>query len=297
MNTRYATVAEIRRTLSNELLEAAGLPQFEALQALLRPLVWLPAHLSARLAAEFDRRVAQSGLAEAVHWVMPRFVDTVRAHGSEQIPAEGPLVIASNHPGSYDAMAIASLVPRDDLKIVVTGRPVFRSMYASARHLIYTPFETHERMSVVRESIRHLREGGAILIFPYGHLEPDPEVLPGADETLQRWSPSLPLFLRRVPETNLLVTIVSGVLAPKCLQHPLTRLRKEPHLQQVLAEIVQISQQMLFGRRFGLAPTVRFASPFRTADLAPGVDGQAILEAITGRAQQLLADVRALPSG
>lgn len=297
MKPPYATVAELRRTLSNELLEAAGLPEFEALQTLLRPFVWPPAYLFARLAAEFDRRVAQSGLATAVQWIMPRFIDAVKAHGSEQIPATGPLVIASNHPGSYDAMAITSLVPRDDLKIVVTGRPVFRSMYASARHLIYTPFETHERMSVVRESIRHLRAGGALLIFPYGHLEPDPEVLPGADETLQGWSPSLPLLLRRVPETNLLVTIVSGVLAPDCLRHPLTRLRKEPHLQQVLAEIVQISQQMLFGRRFGLAPTVRFAAPFQAADLTPSVDAQAILEAITGRAQKLLADVRALSNG
>ena len=67
--------------------------------------------------------------------------------------------------------------------------------------------------------------------------------------------------------------------------------------QQVLAEIVQISQQMLFGRSFGLAPTVRFAPPFKGADLAPGVDAQAILETITGRAQKLLADVRALPAG
>jgi hypothetical protein len=64
----------------------------------------------------------------------------------------------------------------------------------------------------------------------------------------------------------------------------------------VLAEIVQISQQMLLGRRFELAPTVRFASPFKIADLAPGVDAQAILEAIIGRAQKLLADVGARPA-
>jgi hypothetical protein len=54
---------------------------------------------------------------------------------------------------------------------------------------------------------------------------------------------------------------------------------------------------MLFGRNFGLAPTVRFAAPFRAADLVPSLDAQAILEAITGRAQKLLADVRALPAG
>ena len=37
-------------------------------------------------------------------------------------------------------------------------------------------------MSLVRDVARHLRAGGAVLTFPAGHNEPDPDVHPGADD-------------------------------------------------------------------------------------------------------------------
>lgn len=289
MTRRYASAAELRRALSSEMLSVIGLPGTGFLSSLLRPLVWPPAHRFSRLAAEFDRRVAESGLMAAVRWVLPHFVVSWRSEGTERIPSTGPLIIASNHPGAYDGLVVLSEVPRDDVKVVATGRPFFRSMYGSAPHLIYTPFETHERTSVIREAIRHLRTGGALLIFPRGEVEPDPELLPGAEESVQRWSPSVPLLLRRVPEAQVLLTVVSGVLAPSCLRHPLTRLRRELQRRQLLAELIQISQLMLFGRRFGLTPTARFDEPVTAADLGDGRDVQSILAGMAARARGLLA--------
>jgi hypothetical protein len=150
-------------------------------------------------------------------------------------------------------------------------------------------------MMVIREAVRHLRGGGALLIFAAGKVEPDPAVLPGAEESLQRWSPSLPLLLRSVPGVNLLVSMVSGVLAPACLGHPLVRLSKENHLKQLLAEGIQLSQQLLFNRRFGLTPTVHFAEPLTGDELDQGRDVQATLSAVIARAKGLLADVRTSP--
>ncbi len=291
MISRYATAAELRRALSVEILEAAGLPRISLLRAALSPLVWPPAHLFSRLAAEFDRRVAQLGLVEAVRWVLPRFVDGVRAHGTENVPAEGPLVIASNHPGAYDGLVITSCLPRDDLKIVVTDRPFFRRLYAASSHIIYTPRDIEGRMGVVREAVRHLRAGGSLLIFAHGNVEPDPAVVPGAEEALEGWSPSVPLFLRRVPGANLVVTIVSGVLAPSALRHPLTHLREGWRARQLLAEFIQVSQQMLFKRRLQLVPAVRFGIPLTTADVGGGRDSRAALAAIVARARELLADI------
>ncbi len=287
----HAIAAELRRALSLEILEAAGLPSAGPLRAVFSPLVWPPAHLFSRLAAEFDRRVAQSGLMEAVRWVLPRFVDGVHPLGTEHIPRAGPLVIASNHPGAYDGLVIASCLPRDDLKVVVTDRPFFRNLYAASSHIIYTPRNLEGRMSVVREAVRHLRAGGSLLIFAHGNVEPDPEVVPGAEEALAGWSPSIPLFLRHVPGVNLVVTIVSGVLAPSAVHHPLTRLREGWRARQLLGEFIQVSQQMLFKRRFRLVPAVRFAAPLTMADLGERYDAKAALAAIVARARGLLADV------
>jgi hypothetical protein len=292
MKPPHAIAVELRRALSTDILEAVGLPPGSPLRAVFSPLVWPPAHLFARLAAEFDRHVAQSGLIEAVRWVLPRFVDGVHALGTENIPAAGPLVIASNHPGTYDGLVIASCLPRDDLKIVVTDRPFLRGMHGSFPHLIYTPRDTEGRMGVVREAVRHLREGGSLLVFARGKVEPDPAVVPGAEEALGDWSPSVPLFLRRVPGASLVVTIVSGVLAPSALRHPVARLREGWPARQLLAEVVQISQQMLLRRRFGLAPTVRFAVPLMAGDVGEGRDASAALAAILARARDLLDDVR-----
>jgi hypothetical protein len=294
--TGHATVGELTRNISTEILVAVGLPRTGPLQTLLRPLVWPPARRFANLAVAFERRVAQEGFTAGVQWILPRFVDGSRATGIEQIPNSGPLVIASNHPGSYDALVIASYLGREDLKVLVSDVPFLRSLHATSSHFIYTPSDAHKRMAAIRESIRHLRMGGALLVFASAQVDPDPAFLPGARRALKRWSPSLPLFLRLVPETTMLVTIVSGVLAQSCYRHPLTRLRKEQRLKQFLAEFLQVSQQVLFNRRFGLCPMVQFGQPLTAEVLGNASDTGKALRAIIAQAEELITGIRALDS-
>jgi hypothetical protein len=294
--TGYATVGELTRNISTEILVAAGLPRTSLLQTLLRPLVWPPARRFASLAAAFEQRVAQEGLTAGVQWVLQRLVDGSKAIGTERIPSSGPLVIASNHPGSYDALVLASHLGRDDLKILVSDVPFLRSLHATSSHFLYTPSDAHKRMAALRESIRHLRAGGALLVFASAQVDPDPAFLPGAQEALKQWSPSLPLFLGQVPETTMLVTIVSGVLAQSCYRHPLTRLRKEQRLKQFLAEFLQIGQQVLFNRRFGLCPVVQFGEPLTAEVLENARDSREVLHAITAQAAKLITDIGALES-
>jgi hypothetical protein len=87
----------------------------------------------------------------------------------------------------------------------------------------------------------------------------------------------------------MLITAVRGVLAPSCFRHPLTRLRQEQRLKQFLAEFVQVSQQMLFNRRFDLTPTVRFGAPLTATELGGGRDPQATLATLIAQAKHLLA--------
>ena len=151
-------------------------------------------------------------------------------------------------------------------------------------------------MAALRESIRHLRAGGALLVFASAQVDPDPAFLPGAHEALKQWSPSLSLFLRLLPETTIFVAIVSGVLAQPCYRHPLTLLRREQHLKQFLAEFVQVGQQVLFRRRFGLCPLVQFGEPLTAEVLENARDAREVLRAIIVQAASLITEVHALES-
>jgi hypothetical protein len=290
MTHEHATVAELRRAISTEILIALGLSRTSRLQCVLRPLAWPPAHHFARLAAGLDRQVDLHGWPAAARWVLPRFVEGVHTIGSEHVPASGPLVIASNHPGSYDVLALSAALDRDDLKILVSDVPFLRHMLAASRHFIYTDTaaDTEARLGAGREGLRHLQSGGALLVFASAQVDPDPALLPGAEEALENWSASLRVFARRVPDLQMLVAIVSGVLSLTCFRHPLVRIRREQHLRQFLAEFIQVGQQVLFGRRFGLYPTVRFARGLSIAGLGAQADVRAMAIA---QARQLLAEV------
>jgi hypothetical protein len=114
-------------------------------------------------------------------------------------------------------------------------------------------------MQVIRASIRHLRQGGALLIFPRGGIEADPEFMPQADGEFNHWSRSLEIFMDRVPNLQILVTIASGVISRAAMQHPITWFRKSRPDRQRLAFIYQFIRQMVSGRQiFDLHPRVTF---------------------------------------
>jgi len=160
-----------------------------------------------------------------------------------------------------DGLVIAAQLPRPDLKIIISGVPFIRSLHATTNHLIYSSLDTFERVNVVRSTIRHLRNNGAILLFPSGGIDPDPAVMPGAVDEVDCWSPSLDVILRSVPSARVVVTAVSGVLHPAWVGNPLTRLRSGRRNQQRIAEFLQIIQQVLFPDSLLVSPTISFAAP------------------------------------
>lgn len=232
---------------------------------ILEPLVWTSVNRFARICARFDETVANAGFREAMRELLADLVRDISHQGQEHIPPDGPLLIVSNHPGAYDSLAIAASLPRDDLQVVATGYPLLRRLPNASRHLIFTDPQADPNVSVARTSIRHLLSGGALLIFPSGRVEPDPAAVPGALEALSAWSPSVELFLRRVPQTKVLVTIVSGVLSPFFLRNPLIRLWKGIRDPLVIAEVTQVITQMLFSKWVRLKPSISFGLP-KTVD-------------------------------
>ena len=261
------SASELAHELSQEIWKVLGRSPDTRLRYLLNPLLWAPLRRFAGGAAKFDRTVANSGFREAASEVLPRLINQLEVIGLHRVPTSGPLLVVSNHPGSADGLAIAASLPRNDLKIVVSALPFILSLPNSAQHLIYTdPLEPHKRMGVIRSSVRHLRDGGALLIFPRGKVEPDPAWLPGAMDSLSRWSASLGLIARSVPEANIVTTIVSGVISRNSLRNPLARWPKDPRQRQLLAEIIQVIQQALLPYGISVSTRLSYGKPIVAGD-------------------------------
>jgi len=255
---------------------------------LLEPLAWISAHRFAEIAARFDETVANSGFHEAMRQIVSHLVSELYQYGSELVPRDGPLLVVSNHPGAYDSLAIAASLPRDDLKIIATGFPLLRRLPHACQHLIFTDSQTGSGFFVARAAIRHLRSGGSLLMFPSGRVEPDPAVLPGAVEAVRAWSPSVGLLLSKVPQTKVLITIVSDVLAPIFLHNPLIKLWRGIRDPQAVAETLQIITQMLFSQWVRSKPRISFNLPKTIDELRQS--NSTLYHAIITEARRLLLE-------
>jgi 1-acyl-sn-glycerol-3-phosphate acyltransferase len=228
-----------------------------------------------------------------VEALLTRFVQGVEVRGAEGIPTSGPLILAANHPGAYDVTIFIANQPREDLKIIASDVNAIRYLPHVAPHFIFVGREgddTHTRMTAFRAAERHLRDGGAVFLFPTGIVNPDPAISPGAHEALEGWSHSLELFMHRVPETRLVPGIISGVISPSWLRSPLVRIRKGWVSRQKLAEVFEVLQQIIFPGSVPLSPKVSFGQPLSVASLAQVGDVNRLMPGIIRAAQALLAE-------
>ena len=271
----------LTKILLDEFIQALGLRPGRLSRAIIRPFFWPPASRFARLGVLFDLYLATGSFPEAARWVLESHRVELRLREAVKIPSSGPLLVTSNHPGGMDCLALAVGLGRSDLKIVASGLPFLRSLPEVARHLILVSrVGAHARMAALRESIRHLEKGGALLIFPRGKVEPDPAFFPEAELSIENWSPSVRILLENVPQLRWVMATVSGVVSGKALQHPLARRKRELTERQTLAEFYQIARQVMSPRSvhqtisLSLAPApsvpgggIDRSAPFQMADV------------------------------
>ena len=261
MNTHNDEIQDLHETLIYELTKAFALPQTRLTHAMIRLLFDRAACIAAEMGIGLDRAVAEGGIPAGARWLLPRFVKSHEARGVENIPPQGPLVIASNHPASIDSIVISAHVNRPDYKAIIGDIPFFEHLPHVSRNAIFAPDPSNisGRMRVIRQSIRHLNCGGALLIFPRGSIEADPESMPEPDAEFHYWSRSLEIFLQHVPDLQILVTIASGVISRAAMHHPITWFRKARPDRQRLAFLYQLIRQMLSGKQlFDLTPRITF---------------------------------------
>lgn len=242
----------------DDLFDAAGLRCLR--HTPLQRLLWPSARRFALVAHEFDKLVGAQGLAVGSSWLAHRMAGGVQVSGGDHVPATGPAVILANHPGMTDTVALfAGLASRPDLRVIALDRPFLRALPNVARHLILVPDQKAGRMGVVRAGVMHLKQGGALLTFPAGEIEPDPANFgrSKALDSVLRWSDSFVLFARRVPLTRFIPAIVSNVISPEAQGHVLTLLRRTAHDKERLAAALQVAlpryQKMVARIAFGPA--------------------------------------------
>jgi acyltransferase-like protein len=255
--------------------------------AILRGLFIGPARRFARQMVEYDELVGQVGLSEAsCRFLRRRYIHDLRVHGREHVPARGPALFLSNHPGVTDTVSLFTAVNRTDLRIIAFHRPFLTSLVHISRQLSYISDDPGERMRAIRQVSAHLRAGGAALTFPAGKIEPDPLVHDGALESLCNWNDSSGIFLRFEPRTKIVPVLVSGVVWERAAHHWLTGIKKTHDEREKLAAALQLLAMVTRNVR----PTtvhVHFSEPI-TVDDFDSIEADCIHEKLMERMRSLI---------
>lgn len=271
----------------DDLVASFGWQGQPLLAGILRALFSKPARKFAQQMVDYDNTVGEVGLSEAsCQMLQTHFIHDLRVHGREHVPANGPVLILSNHPGMTDNISLFAAVNRTDLRIIANQRPFLESLVHISPKLSYVSDNPSDRMRAVREVSAHLRRGGVALTCPAGKIEPDPDVYPGALDSLKDWTESAGVFVRFAPETKIVPVLISGVIWERTAHFWLTRFKRTREEREKLAAAFQLLAMITRDAR----PTtvhVRFAKPI-TLEEIDSTDAQAIHQAVLGRMRGLI---------
>ncbi len=249
----------------DDLISSFGWENHPFLARLLRRTFVSPPQKFAHQMVEFDSAIPARGLVEASRLAARNYVDDIRIFGCERIPNSAFLAL-SNHPGMTDTLSLFIALNRPDLKIIALDRPFLNALPNMSKQLAYVTEDSGARFMLIRRVSTHLRNGGAALTFPAGHIEPDPDVHPGAVESLCSWTDSVGVFIRMAPETPVLPIVVRGVIRKKTAHHPLTYLRRSREEREKLAAALQMLAHVMF-RKKDVHVRVQIGNPIYAKDL------------------------------
>jgi len=283
---------------TEDFLEALGLEQLRVGRGVVEMLCKPAARRFAEEIFAYDEAVGRTCLCEGAATILRRNAASLNVSGMARVPSDGPLLVVSNHPGLTDTVALFASLPRNDLSIVATDRPFLRAISETSKHIIYLKSRSDLQITALREIVRRLNEGGAVLIFPGGRIEPDPAISPDASAALESWSRSLGLIVRLAKDIRVLPAIVSGVSSPTAQRHPLTRLRRTRRDREKLGAVLQI----MMARYRSVDVKIAFGEPLGLAELLASGDGvEAITRQVIREARRLIerppADWQSLMSG
>jgi len=271
----------------DDLVSSFGWEKNPILASMLRRVFIKPARKFASQMVDFDAAVGRTNLAEASRGAMRKlYVRDVRVHGSEHIPQNAPALFLSNHPGMADTLGLFAAINRPDLKIIALHRPFLEKLANTTKQLFFIDDDPAKRMNAVRQVSNHLKNGGSVLTFPAGEIEPDPQVYEGASDSLNNWTDSAGVFLRFAPQTKIVPVLVSGVIWDKAAHHWLTRFKHTRVEREKFAAALQLLA-IIIGDARPNTVHVRFARPILLDEIG-STNSQAIHRLVIERMRGLI---------
>jgi hypothetical protein len=289
MAQRDTAIQVLSDSLIREIINAVGLPQTAFTHNAFSLFFHKATERLAAIGVTADRMIASEGFPVACAWMMHHWVSAVTVQRRETVPPQGPLLVISNHCGAYDFLVISSQLNRADLTIISSDIPFLKGLPTACIHLIFVSDDLGSRMTAARAGVRHLQGGGALLLYGTGLIDPDPAVYPGAENWIEKWLPSINLFLRTAPDTQVVLSIASGMVAERWAYHPITWFRHVDWQKRRLAEFGQVIQQLIFPGSLYLQPCISFLSPISVEELRRETQSDHLLPVVIARAKALLA--------
>ena len=283
-NSQFDALTQINL---DDLVGMFGWEHTPLLSGLLRRLFVGPARTFAQHMIDFDRAVGQVGLGEASRQMLrAHYVQDLRIHGRENLPASGPALFLSNHPGMVDTFSLFAAINLPDLHVIGLHRPFLVALPNLANRLFFVSEVDSERVRAIRQVSNHLRNGGTVLTFPAGEIEPDPAIHRDAADWLDQWNDSAGVFIRLARDTKIVPVLVRGVFWDKAVRHPLTRIKQTRPEREKLAVAIQ-SLPMITRNLRPTTVHVSFARPI-TLDEIGSTDTSAIHKVILERMHGLI---------
>jgi len=234
---------------------------------------------------EFDKAVDERGLVDASRQALGHYVPDVRVFGLDRVPDSAFLAL-SNHPGMTDTLSLFAALNRPALKVIALDRPFLMSLPNMSRQILFVKDDPASRMKLVRQVSGHLRSGGSALTFPAGEIEPDPNVYPGAVDSLQTWTDSVGVFIRMASETVILPVLVRNVIWDKTAKLPLLKVKKTREKREKLAAALQLLAMVALNVR-PVTVTVQIGKPIDPKKLGT-TDTQVIHQAVLTEMKYLI---------
>ncbi|MGE5785003.1 MAG: 1-acyl-sn-glycerol-3-phosphate acyltransferase [Myxococcales bacterium] len=217
-----------------------------------------------RTLARFDARIATHGISQAAAQALQELGATWESSGA--VPSRGALLVATNHPGAYDALVLLAAMGRHDVAVLAAERSFLRALPNLSRHLLWVPDQSSNtrRASVVRRAHRHLLEGGAVLHFGAGQIEPDPAFVQNRASLLRPWCNGTGALVRGLAAAQGVVVsaLVMGVHSRRVKRLLINRVAERFGIS-TLAPLLQIT----IPRYREVRAKVHFAEPYLASEL------------------------------
>lgn len=259
-------VKELTEINLDELVLYLGVKDKPFISSLTRWIFRATVEKYSRQLIEFDNDIFNCGLNSASEKLLKKFAKDIKIFGHENIPLKGQAIFLSNHPGMVDSLALFSAIKRTDLRIIAYERPLLKYLKNMSSRLIYVNNNPLKNLSSLKVAIEHLKSGGALLTFPAGNIEQDPDIHQLSNDNFKAWSRSPGFLAVSVPEAMIVPILVSGVLWKEVFFHPIIKIRKSGKDRENLGAALQLLVQVFLDKK-PLKVSIKFAKTFTAGNL------------------------------